>query len=186
VLGEVDANFGKAGVHRPLHLGSGRAHFGLDAIQQRDEVESFGTLRDPTGRQLPSGTGRHRIIRRHPLIAKRLPVGVLPDDIRMEPVGHPRKGDTSHHSIQFFGRQQTDFDQERRQELGVDISGFPQRQGQFVIGPDLVRQFPKVSAFDAKLIVPGTAFGVLSAHTRVARDWSCVRVSSRVVVMLFA
>src|SRR5262245_66092254 len=57
-LGEVDADFRKGAVHRPLHDWIGGSHFGLDAIQQRWEVEPFQTLHDPLGGEAPSGACR--------------------------------------------------------------------------------------------------------------------------------
>src|SRR5262249_60795145 len=71
-LGEVDADFRKGAVHRPLHRWIGVPHFRLDAIQQRFEVEPVGTLHDPLGGEAPSGACRPAIVVGHPFLAKRL------------------------------------------------------------------------------------------------------------------
>src|SRR5262249_5713409 len=93
VFGVMDADFRQAGVHRPLRLGSGGPHLRFDAIEQRFKVESFGALGHPPGRERPAGAGRPAIVVGHPFLAKRLLVGVLLDDIGVEPFCDPGKRD---------------------------------------------------------------------------------------------
>ena len=168
VFGEVDSDCRKSIVHRPLHFRIGAGHFGLDAIEQRRESEPVRTLRDPLRGEVPSGAGRPAVVRGHPFLAKSLLVGVLPDDIGVEPVRHAHKGNGPHHPFHLVGRQFLGLDQESGQELGVDVPGLPERQSQRMVRPDLFRQHPDVAETHAELIVAGAALGVLRPHLRVA------------------
>ena len=158
----------KSIVHRPLHFRIGAGHFGLDAIQQRRESEPVRTLRDALRGEVPSGAGRPAVVRGHPFLAKSLLVGVLPDDIGVERIRHATKAtERTIRSISsadsFLGSIQ-----ESGQALGVDVPGLPERQSQWMVRPDLFRQYPDVAETDAELIVAGAALGVLRPHLRVA------------------
>lgn len=66
------------------------------------EVEPVRTLRDPLGGEVPPGARRPAVVRGHPALAKRLLLGVLRDDISVEPIRHMHKGDRPHHPIDRF------------------------------------------------------------------------------------
>jgi hypothetical protein len=93
---------------------------------------------------------------------------VLPDDISEEPIRHAHKGEGPHHPVHLLGRQLLGLDQECCQELGVNVPGLPEGQGQFMVRADLLRQHSDVAETDAELIVPGATFGVLRPHLRIA------------------
>jgi hypothetical protein len=84
----VDSDFRQSTVHRPLQDGIGTSHFRLDAIQQRGQVEPFGAPHDSLGGEAPSGACRSAVVSNLPFLAKSFLVGVLLDDVGVEPVRH--------------------------------------------------------------------------------------------------
>src|SRR5262249_15489624 len=99
--------------------------------------------------------------------AKSLLVGVLLDDIVGEPVRHPMKGDRPHQPIHVFRGQVLWLHQKDGKVLGIDVSGPPKRNGQLVVGLDLLRQHPDVAVFDAERLI-GAALDVVRPHPLAA------------------
>ena len=118
-----------------VHCTSGSASAISDSMRASSAGTSSpsGLFATRSGGEVPSGAGRPAVVRGHPVLAKSLFVGVLPDDIGDEPVRHAHKGDGPHHPIHLLGRQLLGLDQERCQELGVNVPGLPEGQGQRMV-----------------------------------------------------
>ena len=134
-----------------------QTRYGPEALTDRVRPDSYRFA-------LTSGSirrGGPGVIILHPCLAKRLLVGMVLDNIGIQPVCNLRKVAGSHHPIHLVASQVFGLDQKDGQEPGIDVPGVPEGTGQLVVGLDLRGKLPDVTKPDAELIVPGATLFVL-------------------------
>src|SRR2546425_144853 len=75
--------------------------------------------------EVPARTGGPAILRLHPLLTQRFLLGMLCDDIRVQPFCHLRAGGGASQLVEFVSGERRGLDDERGQELRFDVAGIP-------------------------------------------------------------
>ena len=117
---------------------------------------------------MPASTGGPAILRLHPLLTQRFLLGMLCDDIGVQPFCHLRAGGGASQLVEFVSGERLGLDDERGEVLRFDVAGVPEIQGEFVIRLDLLGHHADVAKFHAELVVGRAGLRVVGTPSVVA------------------
>lgn len=178
-----DADGGEGVVHGPLDLWICFREFFFDAGEESFEVDGVGVFVcgesafvDAAGGEVPAGAGGPGVFvgvgGLHPLFAEGFFGFVLRDDVGVEPVGDVGEGGGAGELVDVGGGERLGIEKERSEELGIDVVGVPEFEGEgvFFVGLSLnvFGEGADVAVLDAELIGGRAELGVVFAAGFVA------------------
>ncbi len=153
-------------VHRPLQAVGGVAHFRLDHVEQRIEVEALGLLRDALGGERPAGARDHRVRVGRPGHPQLLGVQALLDHVADEPVLHLRRAGLAQHRVQLVPSESLRTADQGGRQPRRRVARRPEPAGEVLLRLQPLRQRAQLAEVHAVVVaVPR----VHLAHPRVLR-----------------